>query len=530
MNIKSISITLMAALLATACKTGDICDTYYRDRDGDGFGNADNSRFSCGIPRGFTTNDRDCDDRDDTNTPTGTYEGNLVIDGKDEGDLQAFLDACPGTMAGNITILNTDRTNVSILRSLENVQGTLTIANNEELADLSGLQNLTDAGGLVLSIIPGLRDLEDLDALERVESLRLNLRLTADENSLEVLGDIEGIQDLALNVVGVSNYAGLPELTTLERDLLLGGPTIMSFEGVDTITSIGGNFIITNFRNDVDFEALAVNRVGGQLVVSDNDGAVTVSLPNITSTGAIDVRNNASVTTLNLPACTTTGDVEFNSNTVLDSITTAVTEATSFNFTNLPALVTPQGFDGVDNASIEELTVLNTAFTSLTGLEGVAAVTGSVLIAGNTDLGSFTGLDNLASVGGQFEVVNNQGLSNLMGLGALESVNVSLILTTNSTMTSLMGADAVTTLGRLQVNDNNALGSFDNLATLTTVDTITVEENSLLNSIEGLNGVSGAKTATFRNNPNLSSADVDAWRDLVGAGNIGTFINEGNAP
>ena len=43
----------------------DISEYYYRDEDGDGFGNANLEISSCeGPPVGYTSNNQDCDDND----------------------------------------------------------------------------------------------------------------------------------------------------------------------------------------------------------------------------------------------------------------------------------------------------------------------------------------------------------------------------------------------------------------------------------------------------------------------------------
>ncbi|MEM6927045.1 MAG: hypothetical protein AAF602_08965, partial [Myxococcota bacterium] len=419
MNLKSFCVTALVATFALGCGTGTECDTYYRDRDKDGFGDPDNSRFTCSQPRNFVTNDRDCDDRDDTATPTGTYEGDLAIDADNEGDLQAFVAACPGTVAGNITIINTDRDDIDFLHSVSTVEGTLTISNNAELSDLRPLQNLTDVGGLTLSLNKGVRDLDELDNLERAASLRLSLLLTDEENDLSVFSDVEGIQDLAINVTGVNDYAGLPELTTLSGDLLLGGPSINSLAGIETITSVGGSLTITNFRNDVDMSTLAVTEVGNFLRISDNEGLATVVLPNLTTAGNIDVRNNGPLATLDIPAVTATGDIVFNSNGSLATFNSAIEDATDLDLTNLPELTTLSGFAGLDQVELEGLIVRNTGVTSLEGLEGVETVTGSMQVVGNVDLPAMTGLDGLASVSGLIQIVNNDRLASLTGLESL---------------------------------------------------------------------------------------------------------------
>ncbi len=524
------SLMTLAAVLATGCGTGTECDTYYRDRDKDGFGAVGTGRFTCSQPRNFVTNNRDCDDGDENATPTGTFEGNLIIDGNDEGDLQAFIDACPGTVAGNVSISNTSRTDVDFLHSLSTVEGTLTIVNNDQLSDIGPLQNLTELGGLALQLNQGIRDLDELENLERVGSLRISVLLTDEENSLEVLSDIEGINDLAINVVGVNDYTGLPELTELSGDVLLGGPSITSLAGVESIETVGGTLTITNFRNDVDFSTMALRSVGNFLRVNDNDGLVTLDLPNLTSVGAggLDIRNNGSLVTLDVSSATTTGNIVFNSNARIATIETAFTEATDIDLTNLPELTDISGLGTLDDVALEGLIIRNTGLTSLEGLEGISSVTGNVQVVGNADLGTMAGLDGLADVAGLVQIVNNEGLTALTGLGTLDTTAVGLEISDNPGLTSLEGLGGLVDAGNLTISGNLGLTSLDGVDALTTVEALLVEANGNLRSIAGLNGITTATTATFRSNPALSSADVDEWCALVQP--TGPCTNEGNAP
>src|SRR6185503_7953894 len=54
--------------------------TFYRDADGDGFGNLSITAQACSAPSGYVANSTDCDDSKATVKPTGTETCNLIDD------------------------------------------------------------------------------------------------------------------------------------------------------------------------------------------------------------------------------------------------------------------------------------------------------------------------------------------------------------------------------------------------------------------------------------------------------------------
>ena len=69
---------------------------YYRDMDGDGFGDLNTTAIECSLPQGYVTNSDDCDDTDSTVYP-GAEE---VCDSKDN-DCNGTIDDIGGTTEGN---------------------------------------------------------------------------------------------------------------------------------------------------------------------------------------------------------------------------------------------------------------------------------------------------------------------------------------------------------------------------------------------------------------------------------------------
>ena len=54
--------------------------TYYRDSDGDGFGNSSSTTLSCSVPNGYTTNNTDCDDNSGLVFPGANESCNSIDD------------------------------------------------------------------------------------------------------------------------------------------------------------------------------------------------------------------------------------------------------------------------------------------------------------------------------------------------------------------------------------------------------------------------------------------------------------------
>ncbi|MBK8705737.1 MAG: HYR domain-containing protein [Saprospiraceae bacterium] len=78
--------------------------TYYRDMDGDSYGNPSNTTLACSLPTGYVTNNTDCDDTDPLEKPGQTWYADVDNDGYSSGVTQiSCLRPSGHKVAGELT-------------------------------------------------------------------------------------------------------------------------------------------------------------------------------------------------------------------------------------------------------------------------------------------------------------------------------------------------------------------------------------------------------------------------------------------
>ncbi len=99
-------------------------NTYYRDMDGDGFGNPSNTTMACSLPTGYATNNTDCDDNDALEFPGQVWYADADNDGYSSGTtltqclrptgykVATELTATTGDCNDNAAAINPDATEV----------------------------------------------------------------------------------------------------------------------------------------------------------------------------------------------------------------------------------------------------------------------------------------------------------------------------------------------------------------------------------------------------------------------------------
>lgn len=151
-----------------------------------------------------------------------------------------------------------------------------------------------------------------------------------------------------------------------------------------------------------------------------------------------------------------------------------------------------------------------TDITSLSGLNKIEIITGSLIIRSCPDLPSLSGLDNVTSVGSDLFIQSNDhaGLTTFAGLGALTSVGNSITVRLNHNLESFSGMGTIVgaLTGQIKITDNPKLTSIAPLSGITSTGTdVTIKRNKLTNldGLQNLEIVSGF--LNVREEPSLTS-------------------------
>ena len=268
---------------------------------------------------------------------------------------QQQLDAFPDAFAGCRHVLGDLRiaeaaneriSDLSGLRSVCQIDGSLVIDGNRDLGDLSGLDSLTVIrGSLVISNNSGLSQLQGLNRLQVLEqSLRLNnnqalTRVTGLQN-LEAIGQSLNISHNA----SLEHVSGLSRLSHIGEQLnVLSNPKLNKLSGFGEMEMVGG--ILQLLDNPAMRDLTGLHRlrvVGEDLIIDSNAGLVSLDgLDSLRQVGAfLQVVNNTSLASLK----------------GLQNLREVVGLLQIYNN---PALFSLSGLDSLDTALLEDLALLS---------------------------------------------------------------------------------------------------------------------------------------------------------------------------
>jgi hypothetical protein len=431
----------------------------------------------------------------------GTFNGNITFTTQDAID--TFASNLYTTITGNLTIgfgtdINNGNDQVADLSSLENltaIGGDLTIQRNNRLITLRGLQNISSVGGKLH--VHGHPLLENLNGLSSITTVSGELRLIA----LEIVTDLSGLSNL--NIVGtnarisfnpnLTTLSHLSALTTINGVLLIIGNDSLINIGFSELTSIINISIRDNelLPNLVGFEN--INPINRNIQIENNQNLVSLQGLNFhSSIGSLRIVNNLSLSDLN--NLQSVSNVNGNLNILNND---SIIDLSFFN--NLTTISNLFSFSISNNQNL----------TSLSGLDQLTSVGWSIIIADNPVLTNIDALSNLSYIPRALTISNNPSLINIDGLFNVTAINtgfsppstIGLNLTQNNSLTNLDGLTNLNILGgNTRIIDNNILLDFCGIQTY-------VDNYSNVFEVTG-NGYNPTQQDIINNNCSTLSVEV----------------------
>ncbi|MEM6317398.1 MAG: hypothetical protein AAF960_06990 [Bacteroidota bacterium] len=210
--------------------------------------------------------------------PDAVCNGNVYLKSQAEVDAFRGCEAIGGELIIGFFFTDdkSDITSIANLSQLKRVQGRLAIANNPNLTDLRGLEQVENVGSVALK---NNTDLRNVDALENLTQIEFNLEI----QNCPSLSNINGVRNL--NFVQRINFfntaiESLQPLANLENTYLSGLSirecnSLTSLDGLENLGQIDGQsfnpFYITSNALLENVSALRNLRfVNGNLGIFDN--------------------------------------------------------------------------------------------------------------------------------------------------------------------------------------------------------------------------------------------------------------------
>lgn len=321
------------------------------------------------------------------------------------------------TYDGDVIVLETnDDIKSFAAQKLTTLSGSL-IVTGEEITTLSALDNqLQEISGHLIIDCPNF---SNFDGLYNLKKLGGDLKLIADEESMNELSSFEGLNNLESIGGNFEINAGNP--SSIRKDAL---KTLASFKGLENLVSIGGNFTIyamdglNNLRSFEGLENLA--SIGGNFEIN--------SFPYVLSTltSFKGLENLASIS----------GDFEI--------------DGGNFTF-----------FEGLGNLASIGGNFKVGGLTSFKGLDKLKQIDGNFNIASSSSL---EGLENLVNIGGDFTndkyspVKVENHLSDLSTVGGNMEIWIETYdspKTFDANFSSLESVGGSLSLGNFYINTNN---------------------------------------------------------------------------
>jgi hypothetical protein len=365
---------------------------------------------------------------------------------------------------GSVIINGQDAmTSLNGLDALQTVETTMSIDGCDNLASIAALSNLTSVGRISLWRLPVLASLDGLQGVQQLtpESCGFPPCYTLRIEDNDDLVDLTGLDNLVTSAATtriannqlLQSLDGLDQLTTAYTIEIVGNPSLIDVTALSGVSaSYYASGVTLTFDNNPNLTSLFTANLTELARLNINRMVGLTSLDGLES---VTVIRDVSLGTFNENA------VDDVPNLADLSGLSNLTEVYFFRIYNLQGAVSLAPFAGVTSGAFTTAGV-SWEFndSSISGLSAVAAP-GSLwqLTLNNvtTPTGDLTGLENLTEVTGSL-TIERGNLTSLNGLSGLTTIGGSLDIYNNNSLTTLAGFDNLTSLGgALDIWENDNL-------------------------------------------------------------------------
>jgi hypothetical protein len=351
-----------------------------------------------------------------------------------------------------------DQDSLDRFQACRRIDGDLTIS-SQNLADLANLNLQKVAGDLTIADSPVLTDLKGLHQLRRVTGTLL-IKECAALSSLEGLGSLKRVREMKLRNSGLASLEGLHSGVVMKALSLHDLPELVDLQGVPAHAP--RTFEVSSNEALETLWPLSFEEEARKIVLQNNPVLSDLhGFDNLTRIHRLDLEGNGFADVSELGALVTVHDLAIGGAKLHD----------------LSALT--------DLRTARHLEIRGTSLTSLDGLAGVE--TRGLYLSSNEALEDMSGLSNT-------------------------DVALHLVLEDNTALVAIDLPAALTTLGYLVIDGNDALTSLDGLTQITGIqpwhDAVTIANNSSLESIDGLASIQdGISMVNIYGNESLETLD-----------------------
>ncbi|NQX82200.1 MAG: hypothetical protein HRT66_09445 [Flavobacteriaceae bacterium] len=363
----------------------------------------------------------------------------------------------PNTFVGDIILTNQKEIDIFASKNHTSIQGNLVVGYNMGMRAKPSVGTNKYFKSYNRNELPET-DINDISALKSVSQLSGSLHILGNINleSLEGLDNITEVKELyILENNNLTSLIGLSGLTKVEGILAVAYcPSLTSLSGLHNITNEAPEDVFTDANNGT------MNDI---VLIIENE-----NLTNLEGLGGykyikqFGLSSNSKLTNLQaLDSLEALGFWEINDNdalTSLNSLNSEVTDILYISITNNELLVNLEGFENIETISHLEINS-NPKLESLIGLTNLINLD-KLNLFGNNGLVSLEGMGNVEYLINGLKIENNTSLQNLNGLESIKKLT-SLTLKGNENLFSLSGLDNMEYIqSDIIITDNSKLQDF----------------------------------------------------------------------